>query len=577
MTPQKEREAPWQPRDPRTQSPNCSNRDVSAQPNPQHGSLAELRTPFSLTLTGTSLCSTVTAAPRPGDEDAAAAEEERLRHAVLQLQDDFSNLSARLDKAVLGMQEDAKRIVEQFQRVEARSASCLEDSASRVADLEQQVDATSEEQVSMVSRLDMLEQVLEDVRALSKSKSELLEKSLNSEIDARAELEKCLTKELREQAAAELEQYRADLMNEMRERMDGQKVLRDESQFQQQSLTRLSTRLDELTMELRTEMPLLRQKQTSQKAEMDQLADLQTFCQQRVEGLEKGLAEEASARLVSEKALSEGLAEKLASDLARIRAEAAHEMRERVDGQKVLRDEVQKHQQSHTRLTTRVEELTMELREELPRLSQELGTLKADIEAMTDVQSSHASRMLTVEREIAEETTARRKSEKALGEELRKENSAETSRLTAQLTKLRDEMRTGSENLAANVGSLTERLDRDSSYFDETFRRLGGKVAATQDDCVNRTGDLQVELLRKIAGSEAEVRNHLDGKLLESEGELRKWVEASVLQRVNALENVVRPPPTERMQVPVAPAPYPGQQQMQMNMAGPHRTMTMRR
>lgn len=153
---------------------------------------------------------------------------------------------------------------------------------------------------------------------VQKQALDLLEKNLAEETEARCELERALgqsTQELREHVALEVEGTREMGMREMRERMDGQKVLREEARLQQQALMGLTSRLDDVLIELRTEMPSLRQETVVQKAELEKVGSAQASGAARIDVLEKSLAEEARRFHEAERALSADLRESIGADM----------------------------------------------------------------------------------------------------------------------------------------------------------------------------------------------------------------------------------------------------------------------
>jgi len=99
----------------------------------------------------------------------------------------------------------------------------------------------------------------------------------------------------------------AAVVREMRERVDAQRELRDEAQFQQQALVRLASRMDEVAAEVRAELPRLGQEHLSQGASMVELGAAQAKMLARLDSLEQDLAQEASARAASEQAVERSL------------------------------------------------------------------------------------------------------------------------------------------------------------------------------------------------------------------------------------------------------------------------------
>jgi len=169
-------------------------------------------------------------------------------------------------------------------------------------------------------RTKMLEQGLAEDANTRKDTARALEelgKDLAEESEARTDLEKALGKDLREYVSLELDRMRDTVMREMRERMDGQKVLREEVQLQQGSLMRLTSRVEESLVELRTEVPRLSQENLSQSADIAKTSELLASSIVRIDCLDKGLVLEARTRKESEGSLAVELREYCAKGLKR--------------------------------------------------------------------------------------------------------------------------------------------------------------------------------------------------------------------------------------------------------------------
>merc|ERR1712203_991040 len=128
------------------------------------------------------------------------------------------------------------------------------------------------------------------------------------------------------------------------------------------------------------------------------------------------------------------------------------EVRERVDAQKTLRDEVQFQQQAITRISSRVDEVSMEMRAEVPRVSQDQAALRADLDRIVGMHSAFVSRLEVAERSLTEETSARVAAGKNLEEDARKHLSAATVNFGIQLA----EVTSRSETLNSMVSSFKD-------------------------------------------------------------------------------------------------------------------------
>merc|ERR1712136_468931 len=105
------------------------------------------------------------------------------------------------------------------------------------------------------------------------------------------------------------------VLREMRERMEGQRTLREEMQVQQQALMRLSPRIDEAFIELQAELPRISQDVRSQKSVAEQMAKSIADAAMRVDQCEKGLADEVGARAAATKAVARDAEEAAARNL----------------------------------------------------------------------------------------------------------------------------------------------------------------------------------------------------------------------------------------------------------------------
>lgn len=263
-----------------------------------------------------SLCSTITAAKgREGRNSDAGW--------MPEVHESLARLSTRMETALADLAQELAELRSEAQKERSTAAAHLEQ-------LEQRVDCAREDHMGTTLRINGLERDFAELRALGASQAECFERGLARESESRQELERAFSKDLKEQITLETERVHSAVMREMRERVDGQKSVRDEVQFQQQTLTRLNSRLDEIVMELRAELPRLGQDFASQKQDTEKLQALQGGLQSRMESLEAVVAEEASSRLKSEKSFGDEIRKFVTADMVRVRTEFA-ELLQRLD------------------------------------------------------------------------------------------------------------------------------------------------------------------------------------------------------------------------------------------------------
>lgn len=211
-----------------------------------------------------------------------------------------------------------------LQRLVAEVREGCEETKGETADLRCELERSGQEQAKLLHRTQ------EQAAALG-----ALQQALAAERDgrdaARAELEKSFSrdiKDMREHMNQELERLRDTVMREMRERMDGQKVLREEVQLQQGSLLRLTSRVEETLVEMRTEMPRLSQDGASLRQELESLRAVLSASPDghgpRIARLESALSEERAARH---------------SDVEVVRSEAEQAWREALQARQRLAEE----------------------------------------------------------------------------------------------------------------------------------------------------------------------------------------------------------------------------------------------
>lgn len=270
---------------------------------------------------------------------------------------------------------------------------------------------------------------------------------------------------------------------------------------------------------------------------LEGLTDGRAACPQpdigaRVECLERGLQEETSARYESDKALGKDLCEQVALEIERMHEAVLREMRERMDGQRTLREELHVQQQALMRVSPRIDDAFIELQTELPRLSQELAEQKAELEKFAELLDATTARAEAIAKGLADECDVRGESDRVFCRELRQEAAAEAGRVENRLgavQRLSEELRVHVDATSSDVRSareLVEHLARDAAEVRDALEHLGGQLQLQRDHCLLQSSDVD----KKI-------------------GTMQGWVETAVVQRINALDFALRREMTERSMV----------------------------
>jgi len=306
-----------------------------------------------------------------------------------------------------------------------------------------------------------------------------------------------------------------------------------------EALVRLTLIVDTAMAEMRAELPRARERIERQQAELQRLsleqtrnneeqsrgtanccARIEAFAhnlanetvlrveaeqaqKQAVELLERNLAQETEARCGLENALGKDLREHVALEVEGVREMAMREMRERMDGQKVIREEAQLQQQALMGLTTRIDDALIELRTELPSLKQDSAAQKAELEKISSAQLSSAARLELVEKSIAEESRRLRDAEQALSADLR-------------------------ETLEGQVREFQKSFDAQLRLLQDSSRDQADMFA------------------RKLGEAEAATRDLTDIKIRECEASMQTWVETSAGTRLTELDRVLKKEMTDR-------------------------------
>jgi len=346
-----------------------------------------------------------------------------------------------------------------------------------------------------------------------------------------------------------------------------------------EALVRLSARLDEAVVELQMEVPRLKQENHSQRMGIENISNQQETFATRAEELEKDLAaetqsrrdlekalgalerrlsEEVEARHELEKALGLDLRELVGMELERMRESVMREMRERMDGQKVLREEVQLQQASLMRLTTRIDDSMVEVRTELPRLSQETASLKGELGKLFESHRTLEARVEGVERNVLEETEARQDGEERLLRDTSEYVRHETGRLDDRLLEFRqlaEEQRARMEGTYMDLKAAhecVEQLAREAGGTREAVDLMSVQLRAAQERSEQQAHDSYERLcsqLRAVQSQTNHVVASLERKMLDLDADLRSWVDsktadfssdAAAVGRINSVDSALR-------------------------------------
>lgn len=479
---------------------------------------------------------------------------------------------------------------------------------TRSSGLEALEDEVKELRQRMAEELPRLWQENATLKAGGAAKVDALERSLAEEVEARSELERGLGKDLREFVKSEMEHAREMMMREMRERMDGQKVLREEVHLQQQALASFTGKMDEAIIELRTELPRLGQESAAMKAELEKITEQHTCLASRMEALERGLAEESQERCAGLRSLGKEFHEHLAHQMQSSNTQLT-ELRKQLD-ELILRTEASntalgKEFRDHVaveteRVTTQMAELkklhnelrlradvsqnllSKDLRDHIALEVERLTAQLAELRRLTDEQGSRADEAhkalnkdlrehvaleskdlrdhLVLEREQKEKEVAELRRlnnelgsriDAALGaqsKDLREYVALEAERVAAQFAELKrllDELGARTGATQGAVQSVHEHADHLAHELAEA--RTGvGRLEEQIAAWQNQSAQQASELEKRLSETDTALRSCVDVAVGEANTGLRSWVETAVLNRVNSLDRGLRTEMAER-------------------------------
>eukprot|EP00931_Biecheleriopsis_adriatica_P091257 TRINITY_DN6514_c0_g3_i2.p1 TRINITY_DN6514_c0_g3~~TRINITY_DN6514_c0_g3_i2.p1 ORF type:complete len:679 (-),score=158.09 TRINITY_DN6514_c0_g3_i2:38-1978(-) len=331
-----------------------------------------------------------------------------------------------------------------------------------------------------------------------------------------------------------------------------------------ESLEQLPTRLDEASSEFRAETNSLR-------GELRGVSEASASCLVRTEALKEELREHVAEGLAGEREQRQEVAEELRNlardlreqfqqEMERLRDSVMREMRERMDGQKVLREEVQLQQGSLLRLTSRLEESLVELRTELPRLGQEQTGQREDIQRIQEAVGMGGqgggglqARLDQLERLLREQREQRQAAEAEIRQELRGLQQTETARLEQQLANVKeraDEQHRALQqaldghraDCLASVEAQAKTLEKRKAELLEALEEKARTLRQEHTDCFSNSREelrtSEEKLQSKLADSVAGLSQHFDATQNECR---RNEMEAKeqLQQQLNGLERAL--------------------------------------
>lgn len=290
--------------------------------------------------------------------------------------------------------------------------------------------------------------------------------------------------DLRDQLNQEVERLRDSVMREMRERMDGQKVLREEVQLQQGSLMRLTSRVEESLVELRTEIPRLGQEQTTLRDDFQRLQEAVGInghggLQARLDQCERMLKEQKEQQMAVENGLRQGLE----------------------DVSKIVNDQ-----------STGLQKALDDSRQLLEKLDEQKEVMLKSIQSLRDEQSERAA---------------------AWQESMDKGQSS----LRKLLEAAENNERLAIEGVNRRLDELSELLE---SADDEVQKSLSIQIQSESQDIQSHMRQQLDSMERSIVELHDGVRHWADRRISESSSATQSWVEASVVNRITALDKMVK-------------------------------------
>jgi len=336
------------------------------------------------------------------------------------------------------------------------------------------------------------------------------------------------------------------------------------------ALARLTKRLTTAESTLKSDLPAMKFEGESQRSTLTTVSAKQKYLIAQVEALELRTIEERAARAENEKALNKELREHVAVELDRIRDSLVREMKERMDGQKVIREEVQLQQASLMSLTSRMDESLVELRTELPRLSQDVRVLKGDTEKVQEWQAQFAERLAALDRSSTEQSSALRQEIHVVKDELRQNLISEAERLagqTVELQKVVDSHKLGldsttselkvacafADELAEKSRVHTESLDTMHKQLLENQTKAEDEIQQAKERWTSQltvtseqVDSFQASTDQRFSSLDSDLRDTIEAQSGQSETSFQSYVEAVAIGRISSLESSLRQEMSDR-------------------------------
>lgn len=431
------------------------------------------------------------------------------------------NGGPNVQESLASMETLAMRVNETMEQIPTLLDEANAEFRADTSSLRAEFRALSEASVSCLVRMEVLERSLKtQTDSLSAELSEKIVDGLAGERENRQELAeemRTLGRDLRDQFQQEMDRVRDSVMREMRERMDGQKVLREEVQLQQGSLLRMTSRLEESLVELRTELPRLSQEQTGQREEMQRIHEAigtsgQGGLQSRADKLERLLNEQREQRLAAE-------------------ADVRQELRE------LLQNDAARHDQQLVNFRDN-------LKEQQDKLEQALDRHRAEFQKGLDVQATAAEKQNSDLQQALEEKA----------KALRSEISDQALSASGELQKSVDSLKQLAENAESKQADVAAGLrTRFETACDEQRRNESDARGALHQKLQSESQELKDQLQQRFNGLEREIVELDDGlrswsekRISETEESVQGWVEANVSARIVGMDKSLKKEMGER-------------------------------
>jgi len=442
-----------------------------------------------------------------------------------------ANAGVSIPEVLATVENLASRVNECLEQMPTRIDEATSEFRADMTSVRAEMRALSEASASCLVRTEVLEKSLKEessnLAAAIKTSSQALKQDLSDQIveglagqrahgQELAEELRNLGRDLREQFQQELERLRDSVMREMRERMDGQKVLREEVQLQHNSLLRLTSRVEESLVELRTELPRLSQDQISQQQEIQRI-------QEAIGGAQGGGLQAKTDQL--ERSHREQRDHNLA-----VEADLRQELRE-------MHLEATSHDQQISSLKERVAT-------EYKLLQEAVDEQRNELKLGFDEQSQSLEKR---SRELTQALDER-------SEQLRSESSQSSSHLNEEIRRaeqsVRELVQAAETQSTEALAGLQKKLENvcDDQWRSELEAResLQLRVQSEAQEAKEQLQSQVTGLERALVELDDGLRGWADKRVGESESMIHHWVEATLSGRINAMDKSLKKEMTER-------------------------------